>query len=270
MLYSDFRYRQEVEMKANENHLIRLIGETINGYVVDEKIWQGATSTVYRCSVAGGRGRWGQTVAIKVLHPYRNNPLQIKQFVKEARMQGGIVHDNIVRVYGMGKKDGYLAIFMEYVYGNSLRITSQTTEMKTEWLISFFSQLASALEYLHSKGIVHNDLKPENIIIGKVGGAFKLTDFGFAEKLSRWSRKSSYTGGTEKYMAPERAKGVSDFRSDIYSFGILLDEFLKDRIGNERIYSIIVRATQRELFKRYNTISDLKDELNRLYIEYTS
>lgn len=257
-------------MKARENHIVKLAGETIGGYTVEEKIWQGATSTVWRCSCSNGKGRWGQTVAIKVLHPYRNNPLQIKQFIKEAKIQGKIVHENIVRVYGICRKETSLAIFMEYVYGNSLRITSQSTEIKTEWLLKFFSKLASALGYLHSRGIVHNDIKPENIIIGKVNGTFKLTDFGFAEKLSRWSKKSQYTGGTEKYMAPERARGVSDLRSDIYSFGILLDEFLKDRIGNELIYSIIVRATQREPFKRYGSMSDVNDDLNRLYIEYTS
>lgn len=257
-------------MKAKQEHIVKLTGETICGYTVEDKIWQGATSTVYRCSCADGRCRWGQTVAVKILHPYRDNPVQIRQFIREARIQGKIIHDNIVRVYGMGRKDGFLAIFMEYVYGNSLRIASQTTEIKTEWLISFFSRLASALDYLHSRGIVHNDLKPENIIIGKVNGAFKLTDFGFAEKLSRWSRKSQYSGGTEKYMAPERAKGVSDRRSDIYSFGILLDEFLKDRLGSERIYSIIVRATQREPYKRYSTMSDVKEEIDRLSIEYAA
>jgi len=257
-------------MKARAEQIVKLVGETIGGYTIEEKIWQGATSTVYRGSSAGGRGRWGQTVAIKVLHPYRDNPLQIRQFIKEAKIQGKIIHENIVRVYGMGRKDGYLAIFMEYVYGSSLRIASQTTEIKTDWLIKFFSRFAAALDYLHSIGIVHNDIKPENIIIGKVNGSFKLTDFGFAEKLSRWSRKSEYTGGTEKYMAPERARGVTDLRSDIYSYGILLDEFLNDRIGNELIYFIIVRATQREPFKRYSSMSDVKDDIDRLYIEYNS
>ncbi len=249
---------------------VKLLGEDICGYTVDEKIWQGATSTVYRCSSAGGRGKWGQTVAVKILHPYRDNPLQIRQFKKEAKIQGRIVHDNIVRVYGMGRKSGFYAIFMEYVYGNNLRIASQTSDVKTEWLLSFFSRFAAALDYLHARGIVHNDIKPENIIIGKFNDSFKLTDFGFAEKLNRWSRKSPYTGGTEKYMAPERAKGVSDLRSDIYSYGVLLEEFLKDRIGNELIYSIIVRATHREPFKRYISMSDVKNDVDRLYIEYNS
>jgi eukaryotic-like serine/threonine-protein kinase len=257
-------------MKANVNHIVRLTGENIGGYTVEEKVWQGATSTVWRCSCPIGRGKWGQTVAIKVLHPYRNSPLQIKQFVREAKLQSSLIHKNIVRVYGLVRKENLLAIFMEYVYGDSLRLTSQIKEIETEWLIKFFSKLADTLNYLHSRGIVHNDIKPENVIIGKGTGDFKLTDFGFAESLSRWVRKNHYIGGTEKYMAPERAKGVSDQRSDIYSFGILLDEFLKECLGNERVYSMIARATQREPFKRYSSMSDMKDEIDRLYVEYTS
>jgi eukaryotic-like serine/threonine-protein kinase len=257
-------------MQVRSDYLVRLAGENIVGYTVEEKIWQGATSTVWRCSCSIGRGKWGQTVAIKVLHPHRNSPLQIKQFAKEAKIQSTIVHENIIRVYGLVRKGNLLVIFMEYVYGNNLRLASQTTEIKTDWLIRFFSKLASAVDYLHSRGIVHNDIKPENIIVGRGNEDLKLTDFGFAESLSRWSKKSQYAGGTERYMAPERSKGVTDLRSDIYSFGMLLDEFLKDRLGNERVYSIIVRATQREPFKRYSSMSEVKDELDRLYIEYTS
>lgn len=84
-------------------------GLTIRNYTAEEKIWQGATSTVYRCS--GGR----YPVAMKILHPYRVQPVQIKQFIKEAKIQGSLNHENIVKVYGMGKKNGFFAIIMEYV-----------------------------------------------------------------------------------------------------------------------------------------------------------
>ncbi len=70
-------------------------------------------------------------------------------------------------------------------------------------------------------------------------------------------------------MAPERSKGLIDLRSDIYSFGMLLDEFLKDRLASERISSIIARATQKEPFKRYSSMSDVKVEIDRLYLEFT-
>ncbi len=257
-------------MRERAEYIIKLTGETVKGYIVEEKIWQGATSTVYRCSSVNGNGRYGKTVAIKVLHPYRNQPVQINQFIREAKMQARLNHENIVKVYGLAQKENLLAIFMEYVNGTSLRMAFQNWEMTTESLIKFFLGLADTVDYIHSKGIIHNDIKPENIIVGRNNGIFKLTDFGYAERLNRWFRKPSiYTGGTEKYMAPERAKGTFDQRSDIYSFGILLDEFLKDRLQNEKIYSIIAVATQKEPFKRYDTMSKVKDELERLYLEFT-
>ncbi len=178
-------------VKEGANHTVKLTGENIGGYKVEEKRWQGATSTVWRCSCQDGRGRWGQTIAVKVLNPYRDNPLQINQFIKEAKIQGKIFHENVVRVYGIVRKENLLGMLMEYVYGDNLKIVSQTTEIKTDWLIRFFSRLASAIGYLHSRGIVHNDIKPENIIIRKVDRDFKLTDFGFAESLRWWSKKAT-------------------------------------------------------------------------------
>ncbi|MCX8082967.1 MAG: serine/threonine protein kinase [bacterium] len=254
-------------MREKAEYVVKLTGDVFNGYSVEEKIWQGATSTVYRCS---GNGRYGNIVAIKVLHPYRNHPTQIKQFIREAKLQARLKHNNIVKVYGIGKKDHLVAIFMEYVNGLNLRMASQTMDIPTGNFIRLFIKLVETVGYIHKKGIIHNDIKPENIIIGKVNGILKLTDFGYAEKVKRWfGRKSEYSGGTEKYMAPERTKGISDKRSDIYSIGVLLDEFLKDKLhGKEEIYSIIVKATQKDPEKRYINAAELKSDLETLYLDY--
>ncbi|HOL21371.1 MAG TPA: serine/threonine-protein kinase [bacterium] len=254
-------------MRERAEYVVKLTGDVFNGYTVEEKIWQGATSTVYRCR---GSGRYGNIVAIKVLHPYRNHPSQIQQFIREAKIQASLRHKNIVEVYGVGRKDHLVAIFMEYVNGISLRVASQTVDIPAGTFIKFFIDLADTVDYIHKRGIIHNDIKPENIIIGKSLNILKLTDFGYAEKLHRWfGRKNGYSGGTEGYMAPERAKGLSDKRSDIYSIGVLLDEFLKDKLeGREEIYSIIVKATQRDPFKRYASAAELKFDLETLYLDY--
>ncbi|MDD3726518.1 MAG: serine/threonine-protein kinase [Candidatus Ratteibacteria bacterium] len=254
-------------MREKAEYTIKLAGDVFNGYTVEEKIWQGATSTVYRCS---GSGRYGSVVAIKVLHPYRNLPHYVKLFIREAKIQSRLNHKNIVKVYGTGRKDHLVAIFMEYVNGINLRMAFQTMDMPATTLLRLFIELTDTVDYIHKRGIIHNDIKPENIIIGKSNGLLKLTDFGYAEKMGRWfGKKNEYSGGTERYMAPERTKGMSDKRSDIYSIGILLDEFLKDKLGGrEEIYSIIVKATQKEPFKRYTSAAELKFDLEKLYIGY--
>ena len=257
-------------MRERTEYLVKLAGESIKGYVVEEKIWQGATSTVYRCSSENGNGRYGKVLAIKVLHPYRNQPQHIKQFAREAKIQAMFNHENIVKVYGLAKKDAVLGIFMEFVNGTSLRIAAQNSEITNEWFIRFFLKLAETVEHIHKRGVIHNDLKPENIIVTRNGEMLKLTDFGYAEQLRGWFKKELSAGGTEKYMAPERARGAFDERSDVYSFGVLLDEYLKDRLQNERIYMIIAKSTEKEPFKRYASMTEVKEQLQRLYVEFTS
>jgi len=259
-----------MRMRERTEYLVKLVGENIKGYVVEEKIWQGATSTVYRCSSENGSGRYGKILAIKVLHPYRNQPQHIKQFAREAKIQAMFNHQNIVKVYGLAKKDAILGIFMEYVNGASLRIASQNGELSAEWFIRFFLKLAETVEHIHARGVVHNDLKPENIIVTRNGEMLKLTDFGYAEQLRGWFKKGSSAGGTEKYMAPERASGAFDERSDVYSFGVLLDEYLKDKLQNERIYLIIAKSMEKEPFRRYASMTEVKEQLQRLYLEFTS
>jgi len=252
-------------MRERAELVVKLTGDVFNGYTVEEKIWQGATSTVYRCS---GSGRYGNIVAIKVLHPYRNQPEQIRQFIREAKIQASLRHKNIVEVYGVGRKDHLVAIFMEYVNGMNLRAAYQSMDIPTDKILRFFIELTETVDYIHRKGVIHNDIKPENIIVGKSLNILKLTDFGYASRLRRWfGRENISSGGTEQYMAPERAKGISDRKSDIYSIGILLDEFLKDKLGGrEEICSIIVKATQKDPFKRYESAADLKFALETLYL----
>ncbi|MCD6407860.1 serine/threonine protein kinase [bacterium] len=251
-------------MKIKAEYKVKLTGEIIGGYKVEEKIWQGATSTIYKGISLNGPGKYGKIIAIKVLHPYRKDPLQIRQFLKEVKLQKKLEHPNIVKVYGGGKFNGFLFMFAEYVDGKSLRMVAQEKEIPFEKIIHIMIEVGKALSYVHKKGIIHNDIKPENIIVGKDFDVVKLTDFGYAEKLHRFLRYHSLPGGTERYMAPERKKGDYDFRSDIYSLGCVFEELLHGKIDSPEIYEIIIKATHHDPSKRYQTIDEFVEELRNL------
>lgn len=253
-------------MKIKAEYKLKLTGEIIGGYKVGEKIWQGATSTIYKGFSLNGPGKYGKIIAIKVLHPYRKSPLQIRQFLKEVKLQKKLEHPNIIKVYGGGKFNDLLLMFAEYVDGKSLRMVIQEKEILLKKIIYILTEVGKALSYLHRKGIIHNDIKPENIIVSKNFDVIKLTDFGYAEKLCRFLKYPSLPGGTEKYMAPERKKGKGyyDFRSDIYSLGRVLEELLHEEIESPEIYEIIIKATHNDPSKRYQTIDEFIEELRNL------
>ena len=251
-------------MKIKAEYKVKLTGEVIGGYKIEEKIWQGATSTIYKGISLNGPGKYGKIIAIKVLHPYRKDPLQIRQFLKEIKIQKRLNHPNIVKVYKGGKFNGFLFMFAEYVDGKSLRMVAQEKEIPFEKVIHIMVEVGKGLSYIHKRGIIHNDIKPENIIVSKDFDVVKLTDFGYAEKLRGFLKSHSLPGGTERYMAPERKKGNYDFRSDIYSLGRVFEELLKKEIDSPEIYEIIIKATHQEPSKRYQTVEEFIGKLRNL------
>lgn len=244
-------------MALYKDYTVRLKGEVIENYFVEEKIWQGATSTVYKGTNKNGRGRYGNTVAIKVLHPYRKEPLQIKMFVREARLQRKLNHKNIVKTYSLGRTRNFFYIVMEYISGSNLKVFSQNGIPPHKRLVEMFRDLAYTIDFIHGKKIVHNDIKPENILVDSVSGSLKLTDFGYAGSLKRLFNKKIPSGGTENYMAPERNMGIFTAKSDIYSFGVVMQEFLLEKINDGILYSIVNKATQKDPDKRYSSFSEL-------------
>lgn len=166
-------------------------------------------------------------VAVKELSPHLlSNPELVERFRREGQALARLSHPNIVQVHDFFEENGKNYLVMEYVDGESLDQLIKKKEINsTEKLKDYAIQICRGLEYAHSKSIIHRDLKPHNILVSKEG-VIKIADFGLARLLDATIYTLPGTIiGSPLYMSPEQAEGKeADFRSDIYSFGIILYE----------------------------------------------
>ena len=189
-------------------------------------------------------GRW---VAVKVLRDLSTDLELATAIASEARLVAGLQHPNIVTVFDTGQHDGRHYLVMEYVHGYSIRQLLESQGRLTEAeAIRYGSQVAEALSYAHGKGVIHCDIKPENILIGDQGVA-KVADFGVADTVSRTltPQQAREFMGTVAYLAPEVLQGGAPSpASDIYSLGLLLYEMVAGRLPFAGA-NAAVTATQR-------------------------
>ncbi len=170
----------------------------------------------------------GRTVAVKVLTDEGCQDAEAKaRFLQEARMAGNIEHENIIRIHDYGEEQGRPYIVMEFLVGEDLRHAirdGHTGDLNNKLRIA--RDVARALEYVHSKKIVHRDIKPDNVHID-ASGKVKLMDFGIARAEGLSLTRAGFALGTPYYMAPELVLGqLTTDQVDIYAFGILLFELL--------------------------------------------
>jgi len=195
----------------------------IPGYKTIKLIGQGGMASVYLAI----QESVGRNVAIKVMSPaLSSDPTFSERFVKEARM-ASLIHPHIVSVFDAGEIDGQNYIIMEYANGGNLD-TAIKTGLSLKRIIEIITEIASALHYSATKGFIHRDVKPENILIREDGSAI-LVDFGIAKAISVGTKLTMVgsTIGSPNYMSPEQARGLPlDGRSDLYSLGIVLFEAL--------------------------------------------
>jgi len=210
-------------------------------YTVDGEIGKGGMGVVYRAR----DGRLGKTVAIKVLSQTSSlSPESKARFRQEARAAAILNHPSIVNVFDFAEQDGMPFIVYEYVEGTRLDALIASRNLTESRVIDIGSQLASALAYAHERGILHRDIKPQNVIVTPEGRA-KILDFGLAKKtrlefvpevsesedtksenLSFETARGTVVG-TVQYMSPEQIGGEQlDGRSDIFALGILLYEMI--------------------------------------------
>lgn len=198
------------------NHRYRLI----------ESIGEGGMATVYRALDT----RLGRPVAIKVLHPeyVRDQPF-VQRFQQEAEFAASLgAHPNVVAIYDIGDDGPLRYIVMELIAGRNLKdLIRERAPFPVAEAFAIGAQVASALDFAHKRGLVHRDVKPQNILITPEGVA-KVTDFGIARSVS--ASQLTRTGmviGTAHYFSPEQAQGKPvEPQSDIYSLGIVLYEML--------------------------------------------
>ena len=208
-----------------------LIGSTIAGkYRIDSKLGAGGMGAVYRAT----RLLIGDEVAVKILHAEQTDPRAAERFRREAQAAARLKHPNAVTIHDFGVTDeGVQYLVMELVDGESLRyIIKEQGPLTPSASVEIIDQVCAALDEAHQHGIIHRDIKPDNIIVkvATAGLRVKVLDFGIAKLRDDNASNLTQTGsilGTPHYMSPEQCLGEDlDKRSDIYSVGIVLYEML--------------------------------------------
>ena len=260
-------------------------------YELLEKIGEGGMAIVYKakCHLLN------RYVAVKILkEEYSNNIDFMEKFKREAASAASLSANNIVNIYDVGSERDINYIVMEYIKGKTLKqIILQNGSMNYNQAIDYAIQIAKALECAHKNNIIHRDIKPHNILVTE-DGIVKVTDFGIAKASSSVTiTNTSTVMGSAHYFSPEQAKAsFVDFRTDIYSFGIVLYEMVTGRVPYdaespvsvalkhiqepvvppkhindsipENLNRLILKAIEKEPIKRYQTVKDMLLDLQRI------
>lgn len=275
-----------------KNSFENLVGTTLdNRYKIEKKVGAGGMSVVF-CAYDTVEKR---KVAIKMLRDdIANDKDSLKRFVNESRAVAMLSHPNIISIYNISIETEIKYLVMEYIEGISLRTyMDKRKTLSFEEVVSYSEQILAALEHAHSKGVVHRDIKPQNIMLLK-NGIVKVTDFGIAKLPdSETATISDKAIGTVYYISPEQAAGKrSDARADLYSLGVMMyemstgtlpfdddrpisvimmqihDKPVPPRQINKNIprgmEQLILSAMEKEPKKRYQSALDMFRELRRL------
>jgi eukaryotic-like serine/threonine-protein kinase len=234
--------------------------EKISHYRILEKLGAGGMGVVYLAEDM----KLGRKVAIKILsHEFTTNKDRLTRFEQEASAASNLNHPNILTIHEVGIDDGRHYIATEFIDGVTLRRKMQASHPEPPEILDIAVQVASALEEAHSAGIIHRDIKPDNIMIRR-NGYVKVLDFGLAKLTETIDRSPSdaeastrvlvqtdagVVMGTSHYMSPEQARGKPvDARSDIWSLGVVIYEMVAGRtpFEGETSTDVIVAITQKE------------------------
>src|SRR6266487_635878 len=217
-----------MEYKDEELGEIEVLGDR---YLLQNRIGSGGMATIYRAQDL----QMDRAVAVKVLREiYNTNPKFVRRFQVEAKAASALQHPNIVKVYDYGQSDGNYYIVMELVDGTDLRrYLSSRGVLDVDRAIIIAHDVALGLGAAHRRSIVHRDVKPQNVLIGK-DGSIKLTDFGIASMYKDLNADrlttTGMTLGTVQYFAPEQAQGeIVSPAADVYALGIVMYEMLTGR-----------------------------------------
>jgi serine/threonine protein kinase len=250
-------------MYASAFHARRegMLGKTVGNYIVRHKLGEGGMGSVYFAE----HPAIGKRVALKVLHPdFVSDPEIVSRFFNEAKAVNDIQHPNIIDIVDFGTvpaatpADRDLVYFiMEYVEGVTLTaLLKREAPLDPERAVTIALQIADALAASHSKGVVHRDLKPDNVMLvsrGRQRDFVKLLDFGIAKLTDAAVRthrtRTGTVMGTPQYMSPEQCDGHGriDHRSDIYALGIVLYQMLTGRVpfGGEGLGEVLIQQMTR-------------------------
>lgn len=280
-------------------------GQQIEIYRIDDVISEGGMGTVYRATDVNLM----RPVAVKVMHgELSGDPAFQDRFLQEARAAARLDHPSIVRIYHFGRQEGLLYIVMELIEGLSLgaylrQLAKHHQVVRLEETLTLIAQVADALGYAHRQGVIHRDVKPDNILVKRLGQEARpgepplraiVTDFGLAKlHEAEADTQAGLMMGTLPYMSPEQVLDLpTDGRSDIYSLGVVLYQLATGKLPldirtPERalqahqyetipapravhagvpavVEEVIIRALARRPENRYQTAEELADDLRRV------
>ncbi|MDD5947718.1 MAG: Stk1 family PASTA domain-containing Ser/Thr kinase [Oscillospiraceae bacterium] len=245
------------------------IGKKLEGrYEIVERIGEGGMADVYRANDVVD----GKPVAVKILKKeFAENEEFLRRFRNESKATALLNHPNIVKIYDVGFSDRIQFIVMEYIDGITLNEYIEQSDV-LDWrdAVHFVTQILRALQHAHSKGIVHRDIKPQNIMMLR-DGTIKVMDFGIA----KFAREEGKTGtdkaiGTVHYISPEQARGAAtDAKSDLYSVGVMLYEMLtgKKPFDHENPVSVAVMHMQADPKRPRSIRADIAPGLEEIILK---
>ena len=270
-------------------------GQKINDrYEIIRNIGEGGMANVYLALDT----ILNRKVAVKILRgDLATDEKFVRKFQREASAASNLDHPNIVGIYDVGEDDGNYYIVMEYVEGQTLKsLIKKRGSLTLLEVIDIMTQLTSGIEHAHEKGIIHRDIKPQNVLILD-DGLVKIADFGIAQALnSNELTQTNSVMGSVHYLPPEQANGLgSTYKSDIYSLGILMFELLigkvpfkgenaveiaikqmKDPIPSvcdikddipQSVENIVLKATAKNPKNRYDNVKEMYDDIKNALTE---
>jgi predicted Ser/Thr protein kinase len=245
---------------------------------IQSTLGQGGMGVVYKAI----QQPLGRTVAVKVLSPqFAADPAFVERFTREAKALAQLSHPNIVSIHDFGVHDGVPYLIMEFVDGTPLRKMMAAGKLTPERALEVVPQICDALHYAHSRGVVHRDVKPENVLVDREGRV-KIADFGLAKLAEAEQTRITRTNavmGTPHYMAPEQIENPSsvDHRADIYSLGVIFYEMLTGELPlgrfkapserasvDRRFDPVVLRSLEKEPDDRYQSAGEVKEHVSRI------
>lgn len=268
---------REAEDPAEEAALREELARLLPDLELLERLGRGGMGIVWRAR----QRSLSRTVALKVLAPRGETPPDLaERFEREARALARLVHPGIVAVHAYGREGELCWLVMECVEGPTLRELLRDGPLEPARALALAGELCAALQYAHARGVVHRDVKPENVLIDAEGHA-KIADFGLAKVLGEPAALVSLTAsqqvlGTLRYMAPEQLDRPLevDHRADLYALGVVLYEMLTGEVPMGRfdlpsvrlqtpanLDRVIERSLQREPARRYQQASEVGSDM---------
>ena len=228
--------------------MLDIVGKTIGRYEIQAHIGEGGMAQVFRAYDPGIQ----RAGALKILkEEHCQDEEHMRRFLQEGKAAGALTHPNIVTIYDVGSLEGAPYIMMELLEGETLgEILAKGEKLPLEVILDCAAQIADALDYAHSKGVVHRDMKPDNIILDSKRKIVKIADFGIA-RIEEGNKETTMVGlmmGTPRYMSPEQASGiVVDGRSDLFAMGVILYEMITGQkaFDAESMPTLILQIVQK-------------------------